>query len=332
MNPTARVMTAVLLTTMMMLSGCLGGGGTAEDGSDGGGGLIPTAQGSTVTTVVNGNYLPIISVAQMGDTVEDVAWAWENETTTTTTTSANGTTTNTTEVTSSFYNGTLVGMNVNLYHAAVDPDGASMTMGWDMNLDGIIDVAVTSNSGFTTVNIPLNQWHEIPTRDQQITSAAFLAIDTAGDRSAMLLDIYSHTPEGPWSEDRSPGPSYTFTGHDAQGTPGTDTSDNLIMLTMDTATNPIGWSEIQVQLVIDGAAPVTCDNPGVDGTSVCSLFEFGNTDDQVWSAGSGVTIVENGQELCSGSCSIDVTIYRTLTVHGSMTTITLGTINDVVAE
>ena len=113
---------------MMMLSGCLGGGDTAEGDSDTGGGLIPTAQGSTVTTVVNGNYLPIISVAQMGDTEEDVVWAWENETTTTTTTSANGTTTNSTEITSSFYNGTLVGMNVSLYHAAVDPDGSSMTL------------------------------------------------------------------------------------------------------------------------------------------------------------------------------------------------------------
>ena len=220
---------------MMMLSGCLGGGDTAEGDPDTGGGLIPTAQGSTVTTVVNGNYLPIISAAQMGDTEEDVVWAWENETTTTTTTSANGTTTNSTEITSSFYNGTLVGMNVSLYHAAVDPDGSSMTMGWDMNLDGTIDVSVASSSGFTTVNIPLNQWHDIPTTDQKITSVAFLAIDTVGDRSAVLLDVYSNTPEGPWSEDRSPQGPYAFSGKDAQGTPGTGTADNLIMLTMDAA-------------------------------------------------------------------------------------------------
>ena len=325
MNRTARVMTAVLLTMMMMLSGCLGAGDTAEDSSDGGGGLIPTAQGSTVTTVVNGNYLPIISVAQMGDTVEDVAWAWENETTTTTTTSANGTTTNTTEVTSSFYNGTLVGMNVSLYHAAMDPDGASMTMGWDMNLDGIIDVAVTSNSGFTTVNLPLNQWHDIPTTERKITSVAFLAIDTVGDRSAMLLDIYSFTPEGPWSEDRSPTQLYAISGKDAQGTPGADTADNLIRLTMDQGSD-INWAAVSVKLSIDGAAPVTCDNPGVDGTSVCSLVEFGNTDDQVWSVGDGVTVVENGQNLCGGSCSIDVTI--TDTREGKV----IDTTNGVVAE
>ena len=325
MNRTTRTTTAVLLTLMMMLSGCLGGGDTAEGDSDTGGGLIPTAQGSTVTTVVNGNYLPIISVAQMGDTEEDVVWAWENETTTTTTTSANGTTTNSTEITSSFYNGTLVGMNVSLYHAAVDPDGSSMTMGWDMNLDGTIDVSVASNSGFTTVNIPLNQWHDIPTTDRKITSVAFLAIDTVGDRSAVLLDVYSNTPEGPWSEDRSPQGAYAFSGTDAQGTPGTGTADNLIMLTMDQG-GDINWAAVSVKLAIDGAAPVTCDNPGAAGTGVCSLTEFGNTDDQVWSVGDGVTIAENGQELCSSSCSIDVTITDTRENK------VIDTTNGVVAE
>ena len=309
----------------MMLSGCLGGGDTAEGDSDTGGGLIPTAQGSTVTTVVNGNYLPIISAAQMGDTEEDVVWAWENETTTTTTTSANGTTTNSTEITSSFYNGTLVGMNVSLYHAAVDPDGSSMTMGWDMNLDGTIDVSVASNSGFTTVNIPLNQWHDIPTTDQKITSVAFLAIDTLGDRSAVLLDVYSNTPEGPWSEDRSPQGAYAFSGKDAQGTPGTGTADNLIMLTMDQG-GDINWAAVSVKLAIDGAAPVTCDNPGAAGTGVCSLEEFGNDDDQVWSVGDGVTIAENGQDLCSASCSIDVTITDTRENK------VIDTTNGVVAE
>ena len=103
---------------------------------------------------------------------------------------------------------------------------------------------------------------------------------------------------------------YAMSGKDAQGTPGTDTADNLIMLTMDQG-GDINWAAVSVKLAIDGAAPVTCDNPGVDGTSVCSLVEFGNTDDQVWSVGDGVTIHENGQDLCSASCSIDVTITDT---------------------
>ena len=326
MSPTRRMMTAMLLTMMMMLSGCLGQNGEASDDNSEGGGLIPTAQGSTTTTIVNGNYLPMVQAAQMGDTEADISWAWENETTTTTTTSANGSTTNTTEITSSYYNGTLVGMNVTLYHAAIDPEGTVMVMGWDMNLDGTIDIPVSTNSGFTTANIPLNQWHDIPTTERKMTTVAFLASDVAGDRGVTLLDVYSTTPGGPWSEDRTHGiSSYAFSGKDAQGTPGTGTADNLIMLTMDQGSD-INWAAISVKLSIDGAAPVTCDNPGVSGTAVCSLVEFGNTDDQVWSVGDGVTVVENGQDLCSGSCSIDVTV--TDTREGK----TIGTTNGVVAE
>ena len=118
---------------------------------------------------------------------------------------------------------------------------------------------------------------------------------------------------------------YAVSGKDAQGSPGTGTADNLIMLTMDQG-GDINWAAVSVKLSIDGAAPVTCDNPGVDGTSVCSLVEFGNTDDQVWSVGDGVTVVENGQDLCSGSCSIDVTI--TDTREGKV----IDTTNGVVAE
>ncbi len=327
---TPRVATAVLLTMLMMLSGCLGSNEDATDGQSGGG-LIPTAQGSSTTTIVNGNYLPMVHAAQMGDTVADISWAWENETTTTTTTSADGTTTNTTETTSSFYNGTLVGMNVTLYHAALDPEGTTMTMGWDMNLDGTIDVPVSTNSGFTTVNMPLNQWHDVSASEMKVTTIAFIASDVTGDFGITMLDVYSVTPVGPWSENHGTGstggnlPLYAFSGKDAQGTPGTGDADNLIMLTMDQG-GDINWASISVKLSIDGAAPVTCDNPGVSGTAVCSLVEFGNTDDQVWSVGDGVTVVESGQDICSGDCSIDVTI--TDTREGK----TIDTTNDVPAE
>ena len=117
---------------------------------------------------------------------------------------------------------------------------------------------------------------------------------------------------------------YAFSGKDAQGTPGTGTADNLIMLTMDQG-GDINWAAVSVKLAIDGAAPVTCDNPGGEG-GVCSLVEFGNTDDQVWSVGDGVTIAESGQDLCSASCSIDVTITDTRENK------VIATINGVVAK
>ena len=117
---------------------------------------------------------------------------------------------------------------------------------------------------------------------------------------------------------------YAFSGKDAQGSPGTGTADNLIMLTMDQG-GDINWAAVSVKLAIDGAAPVTCDNPGGEG-GVCSLVEFGNTDDQVWSVGDGVTIAESGQNLCGGSCTIDVTITDTRENK------VIDTTNGVVAE
>ncbi|MGB1866193.1 MAG: hypothetical protein ACPHQC_08120, partial [Poseidonia sp.] len=117
---------------------------------------------------------------------------------------------------------------------------------------------------------------------------------------------------------------YAFSGKDAQGTPGAGTDDNLIMVTMDQG-GDINWASISVKLSVDGAAPVTCDNPGGSG-GVCGLVEFGTTDDQVWSVGDGVTIVETGTDVCGGDCTIDVTI--TDTREGK----TIDTTNGVPAE
>ena len=49
---------------------------------------------------------------------------------------------------------------------------------------------------------------------------------------------------------------YAMSGKDAQGSPGTGTADNLIMLTMDQG-GDIYWAAVSVKLAIDGAAPVT---------------------------------------------------------------------------
>ena len=55
---------------------------------------------------------------------------------------------------------------------------------------------------------------------------------------------------------------------------------------------------------------------------MCSLVEFGNTDDQVWSVGDGVTVVENGRT------SVPAAVPFTDTREGK----TIDTTNGVVAE
>ena len=98
---------------------------------------------------------------------------------------------------------------------------------------------------------------------------------------------------------------------DASVQTSTGTDDRLIRVTM-TQGDDINWAAVKVAISVGGAAPITCDNPGVTGgTAACTLEEFGNADDQVWSVSDGVTILESGQDLCSGSCVIDVTITDT---------------------
>ena len=99
---------------------------------------------------------------------------------------------------------------------------------------------------------------------------------------------------------------YDFDASDA----GEDTSnsgdDQLIIISMEMGSD-LSWSIVQIQISIDGAAPITCDNPGQSGGD-CGSIEYGNTADSTWSVGDGVTIVESGSNLCSGGCGIEYTI------------------------
>ncbi|GIR76597.1 MAG: hypothetical protein CM15mP78_12960 [Candidatus Poseidoniales archaeon] len=67
-----------------------------------------------------------------------------------------------------FYNGTLLGMNVSVYHSAIDPDGTTLAMGWDTNLDGVVDVPVSAPQGFTVFYIPIPDWNTVPDTEQQL--------------------------------------------------------------------------------------------------------------------------------------------------------------------
>ena len=103
--------------------------------------------------------------------------------------------------------------------------------------------------------------------------------------------------------------SLTFYQFDAEGDVGavtTGTSDDLVRVTM-TQGAEINWASLNVQISIDNGAPVTCDNPGLDGGD-CVLVEFGDTTDSVWSIGDGVTVRESGQDLCSSVCTAEITI------------------------
>ena len=81
------------------------------------------------------------------------------------------------------------------------------------------------------------------------------------------------------------------------------------MVTM-TQGGDLNWASLSVQVSVNDSAPITCDNPEESGGE-CQFVEFGNTDDQVWSVGDGVTLYENGLDICSDVCSLDIKIVDT---------------------
>ena len=106
---------------------------------------------------------------------------------------------------------------------------------------------------------------------------------------------------------------YVMDAEDASGSPTDGVADNLVRVTM-TQGSDINWAAISVKISVNNEAPVTCNNPGAEGSGGgCDLDEFGDETDQFWSVGDGVTIMENGQNICDGlsSCTVSVTITNT---------------------
>ena len=102
---------------------------------------------------------------------------------------------------------------------------------------------------------------------------------------------------------------FAFDAQDSKGSPSNGTNDSLVMVTM-TQGGDLNWASLSVQVSVNDSAPITCDNPEESGGE-CQIVEFGNTDDQVWSVGDGVTLYENGLDICSDVCSLDIKIVDT---------------------
>ena len=103
---------------------------------------------------------------------------------------------------------------------------------------------------------------------------------------------------------------YAFGGEDATGSVTDGKNDDLVRITMSQGGN-LNWASVSVKISVDNGAPVTCSNNDNTSSNNCNLVEFGNTGDQFWTVGDGVTVWENGQHLCSKTCKVKVSIIDT---------------------
>jgi len=241
-----------------------------------------------------------------------------------------------------FYQADCDGTNcaVTAYHAAVDPDGDTFDLGYDFDLDGVIDYQLTNNMGMTDLSVPISNFisetilvdeirEESDCVDDQmlvvtntytysmmITTIAVIATDSHGASSAILLtanDMYNienaTSSEIETCDENSGGnfEFYSFSDRDASGAMGETTDDALVHVQL-TQGDSLNWATLRVSIVVDGGASNICDADS--GDAACVFMTDGET---TWDVAEEITIKENGQDLCDGQdggCEITVTLTK----------------------
>ena len=56
---------------------------------------------------------------------------------------------------------TVIGINVSVYHAIYTPDVAGLAFGYDLNLDGSIDMFDNSTKGINNLSIPITEFESL---------------------------------------------------------------------------------------------------------------------------------------------------------------------------
>ena len=226
------------------------------------------------------------------------------------------------------------------YHAAVDPDGDMMYLGYDFDLDGTIDYHLTNHRGMTDLVIPRTEFietvisvddyieesncvggqqlviTETSTISSMITTIALIGVDSNDAASAILLtsvemfDISTIISDSTEGCDENAALAYQFSDRDAAGTMSDAGSEALVHVSK-TQGDDLSWAVLRVSIVVDGGVSMRCDEAGsADATSDCT---FAIDDDNYWSTSEEITISEGADDLCdgeNGGCSVDVTLTK----------------------
>ena len=122
--------------------------------------------------------------------------------------------------------------------------------------------------------------------------------------SALLAYIWATSLAGPEDDGGGELQMYGFEVSDAAGTPSSENGDMLVYVVMNQGSD-MSWSNVIVQMSVDGGAYLECTNPVQATDTGCAVSDNG---DDKWEFAEEVTISEGSDDLCSGPCDVKVKI------------------------
>ena len=317
---TTKVLYVFVLSTLLVLTGCFGSG-VIDDGEGQTTGDTGTNDNTGTTTTSSSNSAPYIdarTTGLMSDGMEIgfAAPLWETPL----------------DDLDDDEEPVLTGFSMPLYHAVMDLDGTVATMGWDLDLDGTIDVTATGKRGLTNVDITLSEFvsfsqayidmmmvfdEDIEEEDQDdiddflqgagmfmVTSTvAFIATDDGGATSAMMVNI-DESIAGlfyVWASSLAESSSQTQAGtlnqYKAEDHPtatSADSDDNLMRLSFTNGPDDLTWSFLTITLFDEeDGTTYKCTPGGAD----CTVTE--ETADSYWGGSEVIALKEGGStDIC----------------------------------
>ena len=202
---------------------------------------------------------------------------------------------------------TILGINVSVYHAIYTPDVANLAFGYDLDLDGNIDIFDNSTRGMNNLSIPIAEI-ALNNGDFFLTSIAGVATVANGISTQLVhlsndCESLSEVNLAQLTVYRDGFSGYGFAVTDAAGTPTATAGEEIVYIAMD-AGDDLSWATVIVQLS-DGGSYTECTNPAQPADTGCAVSDNG---DGKWAFGEEVTISEGSDDICSTACSVQVKI------------------------
>ena len=290
-----RTLNVITLSLLLILTGCFGLIDDEDDPIDDAEGQIPSDEGGT-TTSASPNQAPVVE----GMTTSDIHLEYD---------------------TMFICDGNMC--NGSVMHSVVDVDGDALTIGWDTDLDGGIDVTLSSNSGVTNLSISQNEFSAFTLDGENLLYNSIALIASDGTiASADLVQLLGY--EEPMDDTGPSNNLYVFSAEDANPNADPTTEiDALVRVSMQSVSGDehdyesgLNWSALRVYIMIDGGAWMTCEDASIAYDDADCTYEkydddSGNIHDPyLWQVGEGITITEGNGGDCTASCTVEVNIVE----------------------